>query len=137
MSEIVLIEKTRLQTYLDMSSFQRWLGLTIDGVDDAGLAIRMPWREELISNPAVQSVHGGILASLIDLTGFYTILSRGKIVKSTIDMRADYHRIAKPGTLIAHGKVIKLGSSVSTCDTTVVAEDGSAVASGRGTYMMG
>ena len=38
----------------------------------------MPWRPEIISIPEPQQVvHGGILASLIDLAGIYAVLSQG------------------------------------------------------------
>ena len=39
--------------------------------------ITMPWREEIVSNPMIGSAHGGILASLVDLTGLYTLLAAG------------------------------------------------------------
>ena len=37
------------------------------------IEITMPRREELVSNPMIGAAHGGALASLIDLTGLYTM----------------------------------------------------------------
>ena len=37
----------------------------------------------------------------------------------TIDLRVDYHRMAKPGDLIVKGKVIKLGKQFSVCEAYI------------------
>src|SRR3546814_4275448 len=81
--------------------------------DAEHILIEMPWRDEMISNPTLPSMHGGILASLIDLTGFYTVLASGSMSKSTADLRVDYHRAASRQTLLAEGRLIKAGRSRS------------------------
>lgn len=124
------------QQRLDVSPFQRWLGLRADDVGNGRLVVSMPWKEELVSNPNPPTVHGGILASLIDLVGLYAVLTTGNIAMATVDLRVDYHRPAAPGALRAEGSVIKLGSKVSSAETRVTAEDGKLVASGRGVYLM-
>src|SRR3546814_9883259 len=93
-------------------------------------------RDEMISNPTLPSMHGGILASLIDLTGFYTVLASGSMSKSTADLRVDYHRAASRQTLLAEGRLIKAGRSLSVADVRIHDEAGTLVASGRGAYNM-
>src|SRR3546814_12795156 len=75
---------------------------------------------------------GGILASLIDLTGFYTVLASGSMSKSTADLRVDYHRAASRQTLLAEGRLIKAGRSLSVADVRIHDEAGTLVARGRG-----
>jgi uncharacterized protein (TIGR00369 family) len=52
----------------------------------------------------------------------------------TIDLRIDYHRLAKEGDLHVRGEVIKHGRQFSTCEAKIT-QDGKLIASGRGTYI--
>lgn len=124
------------QAYLDISPFQRWLGLKVEEAGEGRLVIGLRWREDLVSNPTTKSMHGGILASLIDLGGLYAVLTTKSVATATVDLRVDYHRPASGGALMSTSRVIKLGSKVSTAETAIVGEDGKLVASGRGVYLM-
>ena len=95
----------------------------------------MPWREEIVSNPMIGSVHGGVLASLIDLTGLYTLLSQGVTAKATADLRVDYHRPATSGPLTVTGQVVKVGRQISVAESRIVGPEGKLIASGRGAYI--
>lgn len=120
---------------IQIAPFHRWLGLKIVRQDSDCLELEMPWRDELVSNPLIGAVHGGILASLIDLTGLYAIIAAGGVARATVDLRVDYHRAAINGPLRAIGQVVKLGKTISTADTRIVVDDDRLVASGRGTYL--
>ena len=124
-----------LADIMQIAPFHRWLGLKIIQQNNDHLELEMPWRDELVSNPVIGAVHGGILASLIDLTGLYAIIAAGGIAKATVDMRVDYHRAATNGRLRAIGQVVKLGKTISTADTRIIDDDDRLVASGRGTYL--
>lgn len=124
------------QERIDVSPFQRWLGLQVTEVGEGKICVTLPWKEELVSNPTPPTVHGGILASLIDLMGLYCVLTTGSISLATVDLRVDYHRPAGTGALRAEAGIIKLGSKVSTAETKVFGENGKLVASGRGVYLM-
>lgn len=126
----------RWQQRIDVSPFQRWLGLQVTEVDEGRMCIALPWKEDLISNPNPPTVHGGILASVIDLLGLYSVLTTGSISIATVDLRVDYHRPAGPGDMTAEANIIKLGSKVSTAETKVFGPDGKLLASGRGVYLM-
>lgn len=124
-----------LADVMQIAPFHRWLGLKIVQQNNDHLELEMPWREELVSNPVIGAVHGGILASLIDLTGLYAIIAAGGIARATVDLRVDYHRAATNGPLRAIGQVVKLGKTISTADTRIIDDDDRLVASGRGTYL--
>jgi len=124
------------QQRIDVSPFQRWLGLQVTEVDEGRMCIALPWKEDLVSNPNPSTVHGGILASVIDLLGLYSVLTTGSISIATVDLRVDYHRPAGPGDMRAEANIIKLGSKVSTAETQVLGTDGKLLASGRGVYLM-
>ena len=97
------IDRQRLDELLRIAPFHQWLGLTVKSCSDEQIELEMPWREEIVSNPMIGSAHGGVLASLIDLTGLYTLLSQGVTAKATADLRVDYHRPATSGPLIVTG----------------------------------
>ena len=124
------------QQRLDISPFQRWLGLRVEEVGHGKLVIGLDWREEMVSNPGTQSLHGGILASLIDLGGLYAVLTTKSLAVATIDLRVDYHRPCNGGRLSSQSSVLRLGSKVSSAETRIVDADGNLVASGRGVYLM-
>lgn len=125
------------QDFLDISPFQRWLGLKVEEAGEGRLVIGLEWREEFVSNPNSKSMHGGILASLIDLGGLYAILTTKSMATATVDLRVDYHRPATGGAIRATSRVIKLGSKVSSAETEITGADGKLLASGRGVYLMG
>ncbi|ASK87205.1 MULTISPECIES: hotdog fold thioesterase [unclassified Sphingorhabdus] len=124
-----------LADVMQIAPFHRWLGLKIVQQNNDQLELEMPWRDELVSNPVIGAVHGGILASLIDLTGLYAIIAAGGVARATVDLRVDYHRAATNGPLRAIGQVVKLGKTISTADTRILDDDDRLVASGRGTYL--
>lgn len=124
-----------LRAMLLVAPFHRWLGLSIAELGTEELVIAMPWRDEIVSNPAVGAAHGGILSALIDLTGLYTIIAMGGTARATIDLRVDFHRPATSGLLRAIGRPVKLGRQISVAETRIVSADGSLLASGRGAYV--
>ena len=126
----------RFQGLLDISPFQRWLGVQLESVDDQRLVLGLDWRDEFVSNPQNQSMHGGILAALIDLGGLYAILGAGGGAVATVDLRVDYHRPASQERLTATSTVIKLGTKVSSAQTEIAGAERQLVASGRGVYLM-
>jgi uncharacterized protein (TIGR00369 family) len=125
-----------MQSYLDISPFQRWLGLKVEATDNGKLTLGIDWREEFVSNPHSKSMHGGILATLIDLGGLYAVLTTKSVATATVDLRVDYHRPASGGRLRSTSRIIKLGSKISTAETEIIGGDGKLVASGRGVYLM-
>lgn len=125
------------QERLDISPFQRWLGLRAENAGDGLIEIGLDWRNEFVSNPATSSMHGGILASLIDLGGLYAVLTTKSVAVATVDLRVDYHRPVSAGRIRAVSRVLRKGSKVSSAETTICDADGKPVASGRGVYLMG
>lgn len=130
-----LKDPAALQAALSAAPFHRWLGMQVAAVTHDGIELTMPWRDELVSNPVRQTAHGGILAALVDLSGFYALLSTGVAVRATADLRVDYHRAATPGALRTRSRVIKAGSRICVADTEVLDSEGTLLASGRGAYL--
>lgn len=140
MAEIAVTQQDDLKSWqerLDISPFQRWLGLKVENTGDGLIEIGLDWRGELVSNPATSSMHGGILASLIDLGGLYAVLTTKSIAVATVDLRVDYHRPVSAGRIRAVSRVLRKGSKVSSAETTIINGEDKLVASGRSVYLMG
>ena len=65
MSAPNVMDVAQLQALVSRSPFHRWLGLQVVSVTDDGVEVLAPWREELMSNPDVRIVHGGVVAALV------------------------------------------------------------------------
>jgi uncharacterized protein (TIGR00369 family) len=125
------------QALVDRGPYLRWLGVKVLAFEEKGIEVKAKWREDWVANPSLQQTHGGILAALIDFAADFALVPRLGRMVPTIDMRVDYHRLAKPGDLTAKGRVIKLGRQFSVCEAEIHNAAGELVASGRGTYATG
>ena len=123
-----------LQKLITRGPFNQWLNFTVIKADAEGIEIKSGWREEWVVNPERRYTHGGILAAIVDVAADYAIAAQLGRPVPTIDIRVDYHKAAMPGDLTAKGRVVRSGSQYSTAEAYVYDQDGTLVASGRGTY---
>ncbi|WP_326544006.1 PaaI family thioesterase [Pseudorhodoferax sp.] len=125
-----------VQALITRGPFHQWLGLQVQRVADGEIDIKATWRPEWVVNPDGGYTHGGILATLIDLTADWALVSTTGRGVPTIDMRVDYHRPAMKGDLVCKGKVVKGGKLFSSCEAQIYNAEGQLLASGRGVYAM-
>lgn len=87
------------------SEFVEWvphcktLGVECVRVDPCSATLKIPYREELVGDPATGVVFGGVITTLLDQAGgAATLCSLPELVTiATIDLRVDYLRAAEPG----------------------------------------
>lgn len=123
-------------TALRAAPFHTWLDLEVVAVAENSLELRMPWRDEIVSNARMGSAHGGILASLIDLAGFYVLLIHKQPVAATVTLSVDYHRAAVSGPLTVGARIVKVGRKLGTAESAVRSPEGELLAAGRGIYLI-
>ena len=123
-----------MQALIDRGPYLHWLGLRVLSLEDDSIEVSATWREEWVASTRLMQTHGGILASLIDFAADFALVRRIGHGVPTIDLRIDYHRLAKEGDLHVRGEVIKHGRQFSTCEARIT-QDGKLIASGRGTYI--
>ena len=116
------------------SPYHRFLGLTFRSDAPGTARVEMPFREELISDPGVPYLHGGVIAALLDIAGDYAVATQFGRGVPTIDMRADFLRTAGREPLTGRARVVKLGRSVAIADAEVLNEQGEIIAVGRILY---
>jgi uncharacterized protein (TIGR00369 family) len=123
-----------VQALITRAPYHQWLGLTVLAVHDDGIELKAKFRDEWVVNIERGTVHGGVLAALIDLAADWAMVKQTGRGVPTIDLRVDYHRPAGRGDLTARGKVVRAGSQFATAEAQIFDQDGKLVASGRGTY---
>ena len=102
------------------------LGIRLDFVNDE-LRVSLPYSEQIIGNPDLPAIHGGVTASLLEITAKVTlclkILSvgsqyetkstilgeKGLELPKTISFYVDYLRSGKPLDSFARAKVYRMG----------------------------
>ncbi|MBY6187477.1 thioesterase family protein [Marinobacter hydrocarbonoclasticus] len=136
----------------DHLPFHRHLGLEVVRYDAEGVEVAIEMGEHLIGNVHQQILHGGVTATLLDVTGgltaFAGVVAREatpspellaqKLPKlGTIDLRVDYLRPGRGKRFIATGTIIRTGNKVAVCRMELHNEEGTHIAFGTGTYMVG
>lgn len=130
-----LVSFETLSGMVEGCAFHRWMGITLREHGHGRVILDLPWRDEFAGDPSDDHMHGGLLATLIDLAADYAIATVHGIGVPTIDLHVDYHRIALPGPLWVEGSVVRVGRTLGTAEAKVYNKDGALIASGRGLFL--
>ena len=123
-----------LQSELGRCPFHDLLQLEALRADTELTAVRLPFRPELGLARDRQAFHGGVVASLVDVTAHAAVALSTGAVAPTIDLRIDYLQLAQGPYIIAEATILRAGGSVARADVQVKSEEGVLVACGRGTF---
>jgi uncharacterized protein (TIGR00369 family) len=120
---------------LDAWPYARFLGMRFEAGAEGPLAV-LPFAPRLIGNPILPALHGGVMASFLELAALARLDAEGERAR-TIDITVDYLRPARPVTTYAEARILKLGRRAA--NLTVEAwqdERTSPVAALRGHFMI-
>jgi uncharacterized protein (TIGR00369 family) len=121
-----------LAELLQAAPYHRWLGLRLERQDADEIEIRLPYRPEFSGGDEGINIHGGIIATLADITACFAIINKTGNDAPNIDLHLDYLRMAPDGRdLIAVGRAAKLGRTISVADVEIRTDDGRVVAIAR------
>lgn len=124
-----------VQDLVQVPPFHRYLGVQLEELDEGRAVVRLPFRDELIGNPLVPAIHGGIIAGLMDMAGGVATFAELGIPTPTVDMRVDYVRPARARDHLCEATIINLGRTIAFVDVEVRdAETDDLVATGRCIY---
>jgi len=131
------IDVERLWRGWRRSPFHGFLEMDLAGFDkEAGtVSFTVPFKEDYKRTPGEEGIHGGVLASIVDVAGDFALaVAMNRMGFPTIDLRIDYLRMAGDGDLRAEARAIKKGRTVSVADVEVSDHKGRLCAIGRATY---
>jgi len=152
MKEFIL-EKIR-EYYLELLPFNKVLGIDIDRLDyeSAQAVTSFNMTKDLIGNSAAGILHGGVTASVIDLTGGLSaliscarfhqdkpldVIEKKLVSSATIDMRVDYLRPGKGRSFQCKSRIIRAGSRIVVAKIDLYNEKETRIATGTATYLIG
>jgi uncharacterized protein (TIGR00369 family) len=117
--------------------FHQWLLPELIAVDDKenSVTIRLIIRPELGRETGRTDLHGGIVASLIDIAGHAAIAAKVRHNVATVDMRVDYLRLAGGTEITAVASIVKIGRTIGVVDIRLTDDQKRLVAIGRASYV--
>jgi uncharacterized protein (TIGR00369 family) len=100
------------------------LGAVLEAVGPGRVAIRLPYRPELSQQHGF--FHGGIVATIGDSAGGYAAYSMMPADASilTVEYKINLVAPAKGEALVARGRVVKPGRTLTVCTVEVFAAEG-------------
>ncbi len=132
--------------------FNQLIGLEVRKLTTEEIEVFVPMSEQLIGNTVQKILHGGVSASILDVTGVLmaaaaTIVQNDhldeaelqqKIAKiGTINLRTDYLRPGRGDYFRANAEVIRSGNKVAVTKMELYNDLGEHIATGTGTYLTG
>jgi uncharacterized protein (TIGR00369 family) len=123
-----------LRGYVAGSPFATWLGLRVEAVTLEAVVLTIVPRPEMGGRAG--TLHGGVIASLVDAACSYAIVAAAGPGLATVDLRTDYHRGVKEAALTVTAQIVHLGGTLATAEARIADPDGKLVASGRAVFKL-
>ena len=124
---------------LDAIPYARFLGVVLERTDGA-LECVLPFREDIVGNPILPAIHGGVIGAFLELTAILRLIDESGTdrVPKPINFAIDYLRSAGPTTTRARADIFKLGRRVAVVHVVAWQDDPARpVASGNGKFLLG
>ncbi len=137
--------------FVETSRFTEGLGLFVESMEEETASMRFVNRDDLTGSERTTNLHGGVIASVLDVTGSLVVFSNlihrmkdtsleKKIEKvtriNTIDLRIDYIRPGSGTSFIATGYIMRTGRTVAVSRIELHGEEGQLVAVGTASYII-
>lgn len=132
--------------------FNRLIGLKIKSISLEKVKTEFGMQPDLIGNPVQETLHGGVISSVLDATGglvasagiiqrmnsnpVETVLKQFSKV-GTIDLRVDYLRPGRGAVFTAEANIMRSGRKVAVTRMALHNDKDTLIAVGTGTYLVG
>jgi uncharacterized protein (TIGR00369 family) len=118
--------------------YARLLGVSVERSGDV-LECVLPFRDEIVGNPRLPAIHGGVLGAFLELTALLGLIdeSGSERVPKPINFSVDYLRSAGAKTTRARATIFKLGRRIANVHVIAWQDaPGRPVASGNGKFLL-
>jgi uncharacterized protein (TIGR00369 family) len=135
-TRIRILMKTDLDRDLGrVIPFANLLGLQLRELGKGMARFELQLRPELMNS--FHAAHGGVVMTMLDIAMAYAAKSMDAhaVGAITVEMKTTFIAVGK-GTLIAVGRCLHHGSTVSLCEGEITDPTGRMVARGSGTFMV-
>ena len=102
--------------------------------ETATLKLRVSMCDKFERQPDTGQWHGGVLASLVDITGCYALMLVSGGPMLTLNFSTDFLRLAVSNHLYATASVQRIGRTVGFVDVEIKDDAGATVVTGRACY---
>lgn len=138
--------------YENQMPFNRLLGVKVVEFEMDKVCVRIDKKDEFIGNYAKKILHGGVISSVLDLTGGLVastgvlqqiekptveVLTERFAKMGTIDLRVDYLRAGRGDYFLTTGYLLRTGNKVAVVRTEFKNNEGLLIAAGTGSYIVG
>ena len=123
---------------VDAIPYARFLGVEVERRDGV-LECILPFRQEIVGNPALPAVHGGVLGAFLELTALLRLIDDSGSVRvpKPITFGVDYLRSAGPSTTRARAEIFKLGRRIANVRVVAWQDDRNRpVVAGNGKFLL-
>jgi uncharacterized protein (TIGR00369 family) len=125
------------------------MGIKLEYFNHEEIRLKLSMKEILIGNYAQGILHGGVISTVLDVTGTVTAWSsilmnrntpsQDEIIAAiarigTIDLRIDYLRPGRGDFFLASGTILKMGNRITVTRMQLHDDQGILIAVGTGTY---
>lgn len=110
--------------------FHQNFELTCLELGPSELKVALKWSGTLVNETGSRTLHGGAVATLMDMTASYLVFSQGAGGGATISLAIDFLRPAT-GDIRAEASMLKQGRTVTTVAISAFDETDRLVAAGR------
>lgn len=141
-----------LRHLFDQIPFNRFVGIQVTELTLERIQMQLPMKPELIGNRFQGILHGGVIATILDVAGgamaLISVFERhlqlpasermARLARlGTIDLRVDYLRPGRGQLFTASASLLRSGNKVAVVRSELRNEDDMLVAVGTGTYLCG
>ncbi|WP_211343702.1 PaaI family thioesterase [Neptunomonas concharum] len=126
------------QPVIDLIPYARVIGVKCERFGEE-MIFRLPRNPENIGNPTIPAIHGGVIASFMELTAAFelTLQLEQPALAKIIDFSVDYMRAGLDRDTFAMCKIERQGRRVGNCSITAWQDRKShPIASARGHFLL-
>jgi acyl-coenzyme A thioesterase PaaI-like protein len=132
----------RLEAILAGIPYAAYLDVKVSSSAE-GLVSRLPFRQDLVGNPHLPAIHGGVVGSFMEMAALVDLLSRRREddrdtpIPKPINFNVNYLRSARPQDLHARVRIVKHGKRIANVEVRAWQDDETKpVASGWGNFLL-
>ncbi|MCB2113116.1 MAG: PaaI family thioesterase [Parvularculaceae bacterium] len=101
----------RIEEFAAASPLAAWLGFTV--ADEKCASYELAFHEAHIGNPAIRALHGGVIASFLELSMQAELVGEYGGRVSTVNISIDYLSSSKPQNMTARVRRLKVGRRIA------------------------